>query len=1120
MDVTGIKTDTTNASDLTSEASYCDETGNYKSLTVRQTEDKEVHLNPVNSGSDNTGESETSAAGSNRLFTLTGSKVSHSEPCGPKATGSFTGSSTGSTEGSQNVTSSAGLHLVNQTGLQALLTLKDVEKQYVKEELKKLVQQLDELHVGVSLRGKVYNLKRNIWQYIDEDLILVGKRFYSKDIQLRKIIADGIQGVLRDIAIWAGINTSNLKVLTYIIEQGFPIINGPAWMDPNPESIVYLPFDTMMKLVDNCNPYCPDLLFVKAIFAGADPQFDVLTQTILTRRMNDGLFQETIAKSIPTVSHTRLMVFFNYLRQKCNARDMIEDLFRHKFSNHRTSNLREIYRYKDSIILLFVLEAIAQQSPDKARTLICSFSQREQQVMAMTALLGGLHQSTELLCGMGITVASKPFKEASVNLKNSPFLMAKEAGLTNERLFINTVNRVAPFLWTLPDNDGLQWYKDTIFPNKKGHSFIHLAMKQASIYQEGNHESKKWSGPDHTKHLRLGDVSLWATKIFTVLDDTISTNITGLLQKDPRYCEAWNILISRAKCCNGLTHPDDFMKFMDWLLIDGLSLVRMEPEYRKEEAAFTTRQKSYRPDLWPDPHSQVPIDERLAYSASDELLVAYSKVVTTLHFDIIESFLRLAPPGHRIHVLNHWLTDPDCAKQRETLFRQTVYPLNNLESPNIWQLLLSLDKDYQPPENQFDNDWKKPGNPQQWTAPPPTVSLTGEYTEVHGRTFAIQRTDDGWDYLEFLSDTEKPEELAKTGNKISLLASIASQYGLKSSIPQVVGRYHWSNAPIDSTTVTPPAKRSKSGEKCRDIEGKAGYCLHLKSTKDSPFHLYPCDLDPVTQADQIFAGLCNFAHDCGVLFSCGLYAPAVITADRDSMTSRKHHVLSSYVDAPFEGMMLQWKKASEHPSAGPAGIRNAGDTKSMIELGEDYFFSKRCQKFLDFEQSEDRAKVAFSELANNAQGLVLQYARCFQQQFDPDDRESMLNHERKIKTILTTLFHKAFPQFTEECVNQAMDENELLSQAVREVIYWCGHDARFINDIKQNIIPKSIYPGCSESTNIADFSILKRRELIPNVGFVTWDNQPDLGVQYGVNPLVALNAVIVKLLALGALTSL
>ena len=284
--------------------------------------------------------------------------------------------------------------------------------------------------------------------------------------------------------------------------------------------------------------------------------------------------------------------------------------------------------------------------------------------------------------------------------------------------------------------------------------------------------------------------------------------------------------------------------------------------------------------------------------------------------------------------------------------------------------------------------------------------------------------------------------------------------------------------------------------------------------------MYPCDLDPVTQADQIFAGLYNFAHDCGVLFSCGLYAPAVITADRDSTTGIKHHVLSSYVDAPFEGMMLQWKKASEYTSAGPAGIRNVGDTKSMAELGEDYFFSRRCQKFLDFEQSEDRAKVAFSELANNAQGLVLQYARCFQQQFNPDDRESMLNHEGKIKTILATLFHKAFPQFTEECVNQAMDEDGLLSQAVREVIYWCGHDARFINDIKQNIIPKSIYPGCSESTNIADFSILERDVLIPGVGFVTWDNQPDLGVKCGVNPLVALNAVIVKLLARGALTSL
>ena len=677
-----------------------------------------------------------------------------------------------------------------------MLTSEDVEKECVKEELRKLVQQFDELHVCISLKRKVNLLIRKIWKYIDENLILVGNRFYSDDVQLRKddvqlrkIIAYGIQGVLRDIAIWAGINTSNQKALTYIIEQGFPIDEKETSKDPNPESIVYLPFDTMMKLVHNCNPHCPDLLFVKAIFAGADPRFDVITRMILTRRIHNGLFQETIAKSIPTVSLTRLRVFFHYLRQKCNARDMIVDLDRHKFTHQQTSHLLPCHRYKDSIIALFVLEAIAQQSPDNARTLISSFTQGEQQAMAMTALLGGLHQTTELLCEAGITVTGHVFKEASVNLKNSPFLMAKEAGLTNERLFTNTLNRVAPFLWTLPSKKGLPLYQDFQLPDKKAQSFIHLVMKQASIDQKESHEPKKWSGPNHTKKLVTGDISLWAAKIFTVLDDTISTNITGLLQNDSRYCKEWNILISKAKCCNGLTHPDDFMKFMDWLLIDGLSLVRMTPEYRKEEAIFTTRQKSYRPDLWPDPHSKVSItsstsDQRLAdYSVSDELrllaglgsdellsapnelLVAYINVVTTFHFDIIESFLRLAPPGHRIHVLNHWLTDPDCAKQRETLFRKPVYPLNDLASPNIWQLLLSLDKDYQPPENQFDNDWKKPGN------------------------------------------------------KISLLASIASEYGLKSPIPEVVGRYHWGNEPVDSTAgstvdsiaVTPPAKRFKSG---------------------------------------------------------------------------------------------------------------------------------------------------------------------------------------------------------------------------------------------------------------------------------------------------------------------
>lgn len=1057
MDVTGINTGTTTGSGLTSETSNCDGTGNYKSQTVRPAEDKEVFLNPANSGSANTGASGTSPPGVDSLFTLADSRVSHSGTHGPIAGGSVLGTAVGSeesavgsevgseesTKGSQKVTFSADLPPANQTKLHALLASENVEKQSVIEELQKLVQQFDELHVSFSLMDKLSILKINIRQYIESDMILVGKRFLTDDVQLRRIIADGIQKVVRDIAIWAGINTNNLKVLTYIIEQGFPIKQDILWIDPNPESIVYLPFETMMKLVDNCSPRCPDLLFVKAIFADADPRFDDLTQTILTfRPISDVLFLEAIAQSIPTVSNKRLTVFFDYLHSEFNTWDMIEDLVKQRYGDHRISVRGKICKYKKSITMLFVLEAIAQQSPDKARTLIRSFCPGEQQLMAMTALLGGLHQTTELLSEMGITVAGHAFREASVNLKNSPFLMAKEAGLTNERLFTNTVNRVAPFLWTLPNENGLQWYLDCRLPDKKSQSFIHLVMKQASIYQNGSHEPKrshepeKWSGPNHAEQLVPGDVSLWAANIFTVLDDTVSANIAGLLQKDARYSEAWNILISKAKCCNGLTSPGDFMKFMDWLLIEGLSLVRMEPEHREEEANYNTRQKSYRPDLWPDPQSNVSTTS----SASNDRLVAYTKLVTTLHFDIIESFLRLAPTGHRIHVLNNWLTDPDCAEQRETLFRQPVYPLNTMGSPYVWQLLLSLDKDYQPPENQFDNDWKKPDN-----------------------------------------------------------------------------------APIDSPPF-PSAKRLKPGEKSRDIESKAGSCLHLKSTKlkstnDVPYHLYLCDLDPVTNADQIFAGLYNYAHDCGVLFSCGLYAPAVITAEHNSVTNRKHHVLSSYVDAACEEQILQWKKASEHSNVGPAGIRNFDATKSMIELGEDYFFSRKCQTFLDFEQSEDRAKVAFSELANNAQELVLQYARCFQQQFNPVDRESILNHEGKIKVILATLFHMAFPQFSQECVDQAMDEDGLLSQAVREVIYWCGHDAGFIHDIKQNIIPKYIYPGCSESTNIADFSILEHDELIPGVGFVTWDNQPDLGVSFGVNPLVALNAVIVKLLARGALAS-
>ncbi|WP_257281059.1 hypothetical protein [Endozoicomonas sp. ISHI1] len=1121
MDVTGKNTDTITGSGLTSEASDCRATGNYKWLTVRPTEDKEGLFNPANYVSDNAGVSESRSSGPDGLFSLSGCTVSHSRAYSPKTIGREAGA-----EDNQKVALSFGQ--VGQPKLLELLTSKQAVKPRVEEALEKLARQFDKLHVNVSTMDKVNELKREIKEYIDTGnlTVTITDTYIENDFKILngsesvKKITNDIQETAREIAIWAGVEKNNLKVLTYIIEQGFPIEQKNGWVDLNPESTVYLPFDTMEKLVGNCKTGFPDLLFVKAIFADADPRFDVLFEAVLNSIYgHDELFQEAIAQSIPAASYRRLMFFFNYLRCKCNARDMIRDLITHSFEYHRIAMLYRISKYHRSIVLVFVLEAIAQQSQKEAqeqvRKIMGSFCQDEQQVIAMIAILGGLHQCAELLTEIGITVTRQAFIEASVNLENSPFLMAKEAGLTNERLFVNTVNRVAPFLWTLPDKFGQQLDQECFRLDKKAMSFIQLVIEQMPICLEEGDESKYWSGPNYINKLVLGDVSLWAAKIFSAMNDTGLSNRSGLLKEDDRYCETWNTLISQVGCCNGLTRPYDFMKFMDWLLMEGLSWVRAGSEYREQEATFSLRLKSYRPDLWPDPGYEASTTSSALYNE----LVEYSHLVTNLHFDIIESFLRLAPPSHRIHVLNNWLNNPDCAKQREVLFCRSVYPLNTMGSPNIWQLLLSLDKDYQPQENQFDNDWKKLSNPQQWTAPPSIELFTGESVEVYGRTLAIQRTDGGWDYLKFLSDTEKPEELAREGNKITLMAAIADQHGLKSSIPEVVGRYHWNDVRTDLVTLIPPTKKAKLEEKCRYIDGKTGYCLHLKSTKDAPYHLYPYVLDPVTNSDQILEGLYKYAHDCGVLFNYGLYAPAVMAADHDSVTRRKHHVLSSYVDAASEGRMLQWKKASQYPNVGPVGMRDTGDTKTINELGEDYFFSSRCQKFLDFEQSEDRAKVAFSELAKNAQGLVLQYALCFQKQFNSDSRESILNHERKIKVILATLFQKAFPQFTEECVGQAMNEDELLSQAVREVVYWCGK-GKFVNDIMQNIIPKSTYPGCSETTNIVDFTTLQPRELVPGVGFVTRDNEPNLGVTFGVNPLVTLNALIVKLLAKGALTSL
>ena len=575
-------------------------------------------------------------------------------------------------------------------------------------------------------------------------------------------------------------------------------------------------------------------------------------------------------------------------------------------------------------------------------------------------------------------------------------------------------------------------------------------------------------------------------------------------------------LLSKVESCNGLKKAEDFVRFMDWLLLEGEALIRGTSGNKAVEKQLTSQLKSWRPDLWPEPDDLTSLTGGQHNSFNH--LEEYIRTTRRPHLKLCESFLRAAPSDYRCSVLNSWLNDPACEQQRKKLFPRRLHPINATQEPFPWHSLLTLDQDYQLPKNPFADQWQTLGSRPQWTPPPPEVkSLLNESVEVAGRTLIIPREEGGWDYLKFLSNTETPEDLAKEGDKIRFMATIASQLGLKSTIPSVVGSYCWDDLQNDLDLI-PSAKKDRLEEKCRYVDGATGYCLHLTSSADAPYHLYPYDLDPDTQADEILGGFYKYAHDFGRLFDNELISPPVMAADHDEQTNRKHYIFAPYGGAVGEGRVLLWKQALEHPNVGPVGMRDSGDTKSLKEMGKDYFFSWRSPIILDFEESEDRAKVAFSELAKNAQGLVLQYARCFQKQFNPASISSTQSHEVKIKKVLTTLFQNAFPRLTADDVEQAMDEDGLLSQAVREIVYWCGHDASFVDDILNGRISKTTYPALPDTACVRPL-LDQDKELVPGIGVVTRDNQANIGITYGVNPLMALNAVILKLLAKGVLTT-
>ena len=159
------------------------------------------------------------------------------------------------------------------------------------------------------------------------------------------------------------------------------------------------------------------------------------------------------------------------------------------------------------------------------------------------------------------------------------------------------------------------------------------------------------------------------------------------------------------------------------------------------------------------------------------------------------------------------------------------------------------------------------------------------------------------------------------------------------------------------------------------------------------------------------------------------------------------------------------------------------------------------------------ARGTLEALAKAAWGTILLYGRSLKETFNSNDSVKVARVKDDVGAILGALFSKAFHIPLEKCL-EFMNSQDLLAQTAREMSYWMTTD--YVADLRNGLIPQAVYP---DYKGIRDGYILppQQNNFLSGEGFKGDYPSIHLGARNGRNPLMALDAMVVKMLTHGCL---
>ena len=589
----------------------------------------------------------------------------------------------------------------------------------------------------------------------------------------------------------------------------------------------------------------------------------------------------------------------------------------------------------------------------------------------------------------------------------------------------------------------------------------------------------------------------------------------------------YRAFIEQLKACNGAKEPEDYRNLMDWLIqLDPMTFFP-DQEILKSIPGW---QKCMRYEL---SHLAKPGDtkERQGFDGDpygDRADCFYLRKHLARHiglkYDLVKTLLAVAPKECLIPLLDSWFNSGN-TQVREFLFKQTLYPLNTLFNERYpWNVLVTALARHLPSSgnSQLTEHFSKTG---------PIDLLDHDYidkvpepTMAFGRTFKLKPEAGRNYYLKVQSKTETVRDFAHNASTLNWLWKNRDVLKLESELVRPEKLLQFKETRLNEAI----GHRSLSDEQREAIrklystnDTLAPYAQGLLFSTSLPaqYEVYNYDVKDPSEA---FHALAKYGRDYGRMWKHLLLGPVALTAAHD--VDRPHIVISPFIHFFNEGIINRWSTiATDNTNVGGAfGMRDKGDTTSIADQLEFYrsIFRDSKEHFSDSDPVI-LAQVRSNELARAAQGLVLLYARRFNANFNHEEPKSVERIENDIGSLLSDVFSQAFPLSKERC-QQLMEEVDLLAQCAREVSYWLAKDAPYVKDLRNGVINPHAYPHL---VNKIEGCILteEHQYWLRDTGFyhaVYSENDIKLGAPNGRNPLITLNAIIVKLLACGTLALL